>query len=477
MRLPCWSLPRSAGEPEHRLSLGPRSDRPVRMPSCQIAASSSPLRQATSNVTQQTLQSHPEPGPRVSTGAAGPSPSTAAHGPAAQAEADRDLDCPINVDFVHRVRFTRGLFEPDNPLLREVFDLDPGSPRRAVAFVDSEVAEAWPGLREQVMHYAAAQGRAIRLAVPPMTVPGGEDAKNSRDVVDEVLTAIHLHSICRRSYVIAIGGGAMLDAVGFAAATAHRGVRLIRVPTTVLAQDDAAMGVKNGINLFGKKNFCGSFAVPWAVLCDEQFLRTLPDRQFFGGMSEAVKVAVVRDAAFFDLIERETPNLRARHTPTVMEVIRRSAALHLRHIAEGGDPFELREARPLDFGHWSAHRLESATAFAVPHGEAVGIGVALDALYSARRGLLARSEADRIIECLRSLGLPTGHEKLASGALLEEALEEFREHLGGRLTIALLRAIGCAEDVHAIDIDLMRICAEELAEAEAVGDEDDAGSL
>jgi len=381
------------------------------------------------------------------------------------------LDTGVRVDFTHRVRFTSGLFEPTNPLLRQIIDLDPSSPRRVIAFVDSEVAESWRGLREQILQYAAAHGRAIRLVVPPMVVPGGEDAKNSRDVVDEVLTAIHLHSICRRSYVIGIGGGAMLDAVGFAAATAHRGVRLIRVPTTVLAQDDAAMGVKNGINLFGKKNFCGSFALPWAVLCDQAFLATLPDRHFLGGFSEAVKVALVRDRGFFDLIEQSTAGLKARHMTTVMEVIRRSAELHLRHIVDGGDPFELQEARPLDFGHWSAHRLEALTSFEVPHGEAVGIGVALDALYSARCGMLASTEADRIIECLRSLGLPTGHPRLIEGSVLEEALEEFREHLGGRLTISMLRAIGSAEDVHQIDVKLMARCARELACAEDLGEQ------
>jgi len=384
-------------------------------------------------------------------------------------QAADNLDAGVRVEFSHRVRFTRGVFDPSNPLLREIIDLDPSSPRRVIAFVDSEVADAWRGLREQVLHYAATHGRSIRLVVPPMIVPGGEDAKNSRDVVDEVLTAIHLHSICRRSYVIGIGGGAMLDAVGFAAATAHRGVRLIRVPTTVLAQDDAAMGVKNGINLFGKKNFCGSFALPWAVLCDETFLITLPDRHFLGGFSEAVKVALVRDRAFFDRIEQSTAGLKARHMATVMEVIRRSAALHLRHIVEGGDPFEIREARPLDFGHWSAHRLEALTSFEVPHGEAVGIGVALDALYSARCGMLPEAEAVRVIECLRSLGLPTGHQRLADGGVLEEALEEFREHLGGRLTISLLRSIGCAEDVHHVDVPLLAQCAGELARAEDVG--------
>ncbi|MCA9285338.1 MAG: 3-dehydroquinate synthase [Phycisphaerales bacterium] len=383
-------------------------------------------------------------------------------GPPRPSDSARSIDAPFGVDFVHRLRFTRGLFDPANPILREVLDLDPSSPRRTVVFVDAGVAAAWPGLSDAIQAYAAAHPTSIRLVAPPETVAGGEAAKNSRAVVDRVLEVVHERAICRRSYVLAVGGGAMLDAVGFAAATAHRGVRLIRVPTTTLAQDDAAVGVKNGINRFGKKNFVGTFSPPWAVLNDEAFLETLSDRDFRAGLSETVKVALVRDAAYFDEIEALAPRLAARDMVATMPVIRRSAELHLRHIVGGGDPFELDEARPLDFGHWSAHKLEQMTGFAVPHGEAVGMGLALDCLYSVRTGRLAEADFQRVRRCMVAMDLPLAHAAMKDKKALLAGLEEFREHLGGRLTITLLRGIGEPEDVHEVDEQLMSRCVDEM---------------
>ncbi|HMN96092.1 MAG TPA: 3-dehydroquinate synthase [Phycisphaerales bacterium] len=373
------------------------------------------------------------------------------------------IDAPISVDFTHRLRFTRDLFDPANPILREIVELDPESPRRVLVVVDAGVARARPDLDRLIEAYSAAHPGSMRLVSRPIVVEGGEDAKNTTHVLDEVHTAIHLRRICRRSYVLAIGGGAMLDAVGLAAATAHRGVRIIRVPTTTLAQDDAAVGVKNGINLFGKKNYFGTFAVPWAVLNDERFLDTLPDREFLAGLSEIVKVALVKDGGFFEWIEREAERLAAREMPFVGAAIRRSAELHLGHIVSGGDPFEVKEARPLDFGHWSAHRLEQETRFALRHGEAVAIGVALDTLYSARTGRIDGADALRVLRCLRAMRLPISHPKLLDPEVLRGGLEDFREHLGGRVTISVLDRLGAASDVHVVDIDTMVACAEELA--------------
>lgn len=372
------------------------------------------------------------------------------------------IDAPCAFDFVHRLRFTRDLFSPANATLRDVLDIDPTSPRRVLVAIDGGVAAAWPMLATRIAEYAAAHPQAMRLASAPVVVDGGEQVKNSSATVDAILKAIHAHGIDRRSYVLAIGGGAVLDAVGYASAIAHRGVRLIRVPTTTLAQDDAAVGVKNGINGFGKKNFIGTFAPPWAVLNDEMFLTSLSDRDFLCGLSEAVKVAVVRDGAFFDAIERGAARLAARDMAIAVPVVRRSAELHLRHIVDGGDPFETKEARPLDFGHWSAHKLEQLTRFEVRHGEAVAVGVALDSLYAARTGKIAAAEAERIIAVLTALRLPTSHAALADNDALAAGLEEFREHLGGRLTISLPRSIGVAEDMHHVDVKLMHECMDEL---------------
>jgi 3-dehydroquinate synthase len=254
----------------------------------------------------------------------------------------------------------------------------------------------------------------------------------------------------------------MLDVVGLAVATFHRGLRLVRMPTTVLAQNDAGIGIKNGINAFGAKNLLGSFAAPFAVVADSSFLSTLEQRDRVAGMAEAVKVAAIRDAAFFGWLEEHAARLRAFEPAPVEEAIRRCAALHLAHIATAGDPFELGSARPLDFGHWAAHKLELLTRHGLRHGEAVAIGIALDTCCSTLAGLLDVVARDRVLALLRALGLPTWHDALRAPELLD-GLAEFREHLGGELTITLLAGIGRGVDVHDLREPVVRDAIRELA--------------
>lgn len=377
-------------------------------------------------------------------------------------------DAVFSVGWRLRLRFTRRSLDPANHTLRDVIEAEPGlGAARVLTVIDDGLVRAGGGPADAIEHYAGQHRDRIQLASAPLVVPGGESAKNDRAVFDHVAQAIHDAGLCRRSYVLAIGGGAVLDVAGFAAATAHRGVRLIRMPTTTLAQDDSGVGVKNGVNAFGKKNFLGAFAPPWAVIVDPDFLLTLSDRDWASGWSECVKVALVKDASFFEAIESAAEALRRRDLDTAATIIRRSARLHLAHIAAGGDPFELTRARPLDFGHWAAHKLEQITGFRLRHGEAVSIGVALDATYSTLSGWLSEADRERILACLRALGLPTFDEALGRDALLE-GLEEFREHLGGRLTVPMLRGLGIAFDVHAVDHALMREAVARLGD-EAAG--------
>ena len=172
--------------------------------------------------------------------------------------------------------------------------------RRVLFVVDDGVARAHTGLLDTLVRRAKAADGLWHMAGEPLVVPGGEQSKNDPDLVETIHDRINAEGVCRHSYVVAIGGGAVLDLAGYAAATAHRGVRLIRVPTTVLAQNDSGVGVKNGVNAYGKKNFVGTFAPPFAVFNDFSFLDTLDDRDWRAGTSEAVKVALVKDASFFD---------------------------------------------------------------------------------------------------------------------------------------------------------------------------------
>jgi 3-dehydroquinate synthase len=285
-----------------------------------------------------------------------------------------------------------------------------------------------------------------------------------------MLKVFHAANLDRRSYVVVVGGGAVLDAVGFAASIAHRGLRLVRLPTTTLGQADSGVGVKNGVNLFGKKNWLGAFAVPWAVINDTAMLATLPDRDFVCGFSEAVKVSLLKDPAMFAGLCASAGKVRRRDLSAALPVIRESAEWHRRHITLGGDPFESREARPLDFGHWSAHKLEAMTDFQLRHGEAVAIGVAIDTLYSSMALGLPEADALRVVACLRDLGFPLDHPALTHTGALFDGLEEFRQHLGGRLTVTMLRGVGEPVDVHEIDDEMMRAAIARLKELVVVGE-------
>lgn len=358
----------------------------------------------------------------------------------------------------HRVRFVEGLFvsPAGHTVLRGVLTPE-ASPSRVLAVVDSGVADG--SMLERI---AAALRRipGIDASAPPLVLPGGEAIKNDPAHLQRLLDAIHAAKLCRKSYLVAVGGGALLDVAGYAAATAHRGVRLVRVPTTTLAQGDSCVAVKCGVNAFGKKNYLGVFAAPWAVLVDPTFLTTLSMRDWRSGFSEAVKVGLVKDAAFFRAIERAAPTIARRDLAAAWPVIRRSAEIHLRHITDGGDPFELTTARPLDFGHWAAHRLEAMTSHRVRHGEAVAIGIVIDAEYSRRVGMLEASEVAAIRRVLgpSGLGFDLADSALADVDAVLAGIDEFREHLGGRLTLCMLGGgqIGRGIDVHDINMPLMR---------------------
>jgi 3-dehydroquinate synthase len=370
------------------------------------------------------------------------------------------IERTVTVHWRHQVHFTEGVFRDENPVLHDVLVAGAGGPlaRRAkvLVVVDEALAEADSGLIDRIAGYFATHAASLELVCPPVTMVGGEAVKNAYFRVSEIHALIDRYHVDRHNYVLVVGGGALLDMVGLAAATAHRGVRLIRIPTTTLAQDDSGVGVKNGINAFGKKNFVGTFAPPFAVINDFSLLATLSLRDKRAGFVEAVKVACIRDAAFFDWIEQNAVALAAFEPEPTRRLIFRSAELHLNHIATGGDPFEMGSARPLDFGHWAAHKLEQLSEYRLRHGEAVAIGIALDVTYARLRGLLAPVAAARVLSLLERLGFELFASELLHtdehGQLLVVAgLEEFREHLGGELTITLLSDIGQGVEVHEMD--------------------------
>ncbi len=361
------------------------------------------------------------------------------------------------VPFAFPVVFTRSAWEPDNrTIVDAIRRLEPDRRHRALVVIDEHLAQAQPWLVAGIQAYFDAHAASLVLVAPPLIVPGGEVVKNDLAHAWELLRRINDVGLDRQSFVIIMGGGALLDMASFAAAIAHRGIRVVRLPTTVLAQGDSGVAVKNGVNLFGKKNFIGTFVPPFAVVNDTTTLDTLPIRDKIAGAVEAVKVALLRSPDFFSYLERHRRNIAAGDRETLSVVVERSAALHLEHICGNGDPFELGSARPLDFGHWAAHKLESMTSHRLRHGEAVAIGMAMDLMYSHAKGFLDRVTCERVLRLLESFGL-----RLWDDALTERAadgrhaiiagLHEFREHLGGELHITLLRGVGQSFEVTDMD--------------------------
>lgn len=365
----------------------------------------------------------------------------------------------FSVRYEYPVCFTEHLFARDNPVFRDtVLRREPGRRHRFVAFIDANVAASFPSLAHDIAGYAGLHAEAMELLAHPEVVPGGEHVKNDPALLTRLQHRLVELGVDRHAFVVGIGGGAFLDLVGYVASSTHRGIRHIRVPTTVLAQNDSGVGVKNGVNAFGVKNLLGSFAPPFAVLNDSDFLRTLQPRDKIAGVAEAVKVALIRDRVFFDWLESSADALRACEPGAMSHMIRRCAELHMRQIAQGGDPFESGSARPLDYGHWSAHKLEALTAHELRHGEAVAIGLALDTRYSVQIGMLAAGSDDRVHALLKRLGFHLWHPALESRDAegrwqLLRGLQEFREHLGGELTITLLRDLGVGEEVHQMHAD------------------------
>lgn len=376
---------------------------------------------------------------------------------------------PFSVTFHHRVTAADDIFdEASSSLADAIGETDPADqPPRVLAFLDAGVHTAQPTLADTIATKLATRPASVIPAGPVHITPGGEAIKNG-DAWRRAVAAIDHARLCRRSIVLIIGGGAVLDAIGFAAATTHRGVRVIRVPSTTLAQSDAAIGVKNGINAEGKKNLIGTFAPPHAVLLDHTLLRTLTPEAHRAGFSEAVKVALLKDADFFTELEHTAAAIAARDDNACRAAIHRSAELHADHIAKAGDPFELSTARPLDLGHWSAHKLEQLSNFTISHGDAVATGLAIDAHYAAIAGLADQDLVDRTTQVLERLGFPLTSRTLQSTDPdhLLQGLEEFREHLGGRLTITLVAEPGRPANVHAIDQHAMREAISRIAALE-----------
>ena len=364
------------------------------------------------------------------------------------------------VPFSYPVYFTRRVFSKGNPIFLKTLAPRKGDvPVRVLLVIDDGVVVVTPSLLRQIEDYFSLYHARIALVGEPVIVSGGEHAKNGWGHVRSIMTQAGIGHLDRHSYIVAVGGGCVLDMAGFAASLIHRGVRFIRIPTTVLAQNDAGIGVKNGMNEGGAKNFIGTFAPPYAVINDFEFLKTLSAVDWIGGISEAFKVSIIADKPFFNALCKDVPKLKRRNQAAMETLVRKTAALHLKHIATSGDPFEFGSARPLDFGHWAAHRLEIDSNFSLPHGHAVAIGISLDSTYAMLKGMISSTEQEAIINGLSGCGLPTFSpllQRVTNGRFdILQGLAQFREHLGGKLCVTLPCPLGSKREVHTMDPKLL----------------------
>ena len=363
----------------------------------------------------------------------------------------------LTVKYDYPVVFLRGLFAPTNSCLAETVDrLREKRRHRVSVFIDAGVVKQRRDVLKTIELYFKAHTKTIELTAKPRVVPGGEGIKGDGMLLLSLVNDMIAQHLSRQCVVLVIGGGAVLDAVGFAASLIHRGLRVVRAPTTALSQCDSGVGVKTAVNMNGGKNIVGTFAPPFAVLNDFDFLATLPDGEWAAGIAEAFKVAIIKDADFLRRLCAQAGALKARQMKALEEVLIRCAELHLYHIRTSGDPFEMGAARPLDFGHWAAHKLESMSNYKIGHGQAVAAGVALDSIYAARKGWLAADELELVLKGMKDAGLTLWYDEFnrkdrSGNPMILAGLKDFQEHLGGELCVTFPKRLGYRHEVHEVE--------------------------
>ncbi len=275
---------------------------------------------------------------------------------------------------------------------------------------------------------------------PVVEIGQGEASKTLTTVASLYERFLELE-LDRSSFVLAIGGGIVCDVAAFAASTWMRGIPFGLVPTTLIAQADAGIGGKNGVNLREYKNLVGVFRQPSFCLCDSSFLATLPDRELRCGLAEVIKHGAIAERALFEFVEEQAPALLGRDRDALDRVV--SDSLQIKTAVVAADETEQGERRKLNFGHTLGHALERIAG--LPHGEAVSVGMVLAARLSVHRGMLESKEADRLEALLRRVGLPTSA-SLDTAAVMD-AVRRDKKRQGERIHMALLAELGRAEIV------------------------------
>jgi len=301
----------------------------------------------------------------------------------------------------------------------------------------------WAAVGKQVMRGL----RGLRVRVHKFN--DAEAAKNLNSI-ELIARSLVRAGADRRTAVIAVGGGVVGDVAGFAAASYLRGVALVQVPTTLVAQTDSAIGGKTGVNLTEGKNLVGAFYPPKLVVVDTHVLKTLPHREFRGGLAEVIKYGAIADAKLFGFLERNFERVLARDARSLEYLISRSAKIKSDVVSKDERESGLREI--LNFGHTFGHALESVTAYKkYQHGEAVAWGMMAAALYGHEIGVTPASDAARIVALVRRMGKLPEWPRVAPKKLIE-LMGSDKKTRAGKLRFVLTAKIGKAATYEARDL-------------------------
>ncbi|MHA6761489.1 sedoheptulose 7-phosphate cyclase [Streptacidiphilus sp. PAMC 29251] len=341
----------------------------------------------------------------------------------------------------YEVSLIRGLLDPaDDTLALAGRPAGQSGPTRCCVVTESTV-EALHG--DRLRAYFTAHAIDVQWVV----LEPGEENKSIESML-RVVDAFDSHRLLRRQEpVVAVGGGVLTDTVGFACSLYRRGLPHIKVPTTLIGQVDASVGVKTGVNHGRHKNRLGSYFPPALTLIDPEFLATLPDRQICNGLAEILKIGLVLDRPLFEALETYGPLLRverfqgttAAGEAAADDVLRRAIGGMLAELEP--NLWEARLERAVDYGHTFSPTLEMHALPALLHGEAVAIDMALTTVLAWQRGLLTAEDRDRVMAVTDGLGLPSTHE-VCRPELLHEALADTVRHRDGRLRMPLPTGIG-----------------------------------
>ncbi len=285
------------------------------------------------------------------------------------------------------------------------------------------------------------------------------DEKNKTlTTVGKIYDFLLENRIDRDSHVIAVGGGLVLDVAGFAASTYKRGVRCIYGPTTLLAQADAGIGGKTGVNLHGYKNLVGTFRMPEAIVIDPAVLLTLPKEEVGNGFAEIIKHGAIADASLFDLLEKNAQKAMRLDPQMMRDVLKRSIKVKTT-IVQKDERETLGERMLLNFGHTLGHAIEKEGGLA--HGMAISIGMVAAANLSRKKAGLKEAEEKRLMSVLEAFGLPTRLPKGVSVEKLMAAMAQDKKRLDGKLAFVMLERIGKA-GVEKIDMQELEECIRDL---------------